>query len=59
MAHIKTSDNEQSVCTEFEEFDVQRNGDDTGPTEFCVACYAAEPEWEIISHEEFETRFPR
>lgn len=58
MAHIKTPDNSQSVCTETNEFDVILSGDDLGPTDWCRGCNAAEPEWEIISDEEFLRRWP-
>lgn len=58
MAHFTTADKSQSVCTEFEEFDVMQTGDDTGPTDYCGACYAAEPTWEVLTEEEFLKRWP-
>lgn len=58
MAHFKTSDNGQSYCEEFGEFDVATSGGDTGPTDYCSACYAPEPEWTILTDEEFLKRWP-
>lgn len=58
MSHFATADKSQSVCTEFEEFDVMQAGDDTGPTDYCGACREAEPTWEILTEEEFLKRWP-
>lgn len=62
MAHVRTADNSQSVCTGTEEFDVIVLGDTVvfgpQPTNYCRACNEAEPYWEIVSDEEFERRWP-
>ena len=58
MAHFKTSDNGQSVCTEYAEFDVITSGGDTGPADYCSACLEPEPTWEILTDEEFLKRWP-
>lgn len=64
MAHVKTADSSQSVCTESgeDEFDVAVSGETVTsgpqPNDYCGACHAAEPEWEIVSEEEFLRRWP-
>lgn len=62
MAHFKTADNGQSYCEELKEFDVYTDGrtltNGPQPDDYCSACYAAEPEWEIIPEEEFHKRWP-
>lgn len=62
MTHFKTANNDQSYCEESGEFDVYTDGRTvtTGPQpdDYCSACRAAEPEWEIISDEEFLKRWP-
>jgi hypothetical protein len=61
--HYRTPDNSQSVCTEHAEFDVILSGETvaTGsqPTDYCGACGAVEPEWTLVSDDEFDTLFPR
>lgn len=62
MAHYATADKSQSVCTETQEFDVMVSGETvvTGPqpNDYCSACSAAEPHWEILTEEEFLRRWP-
>lgn len=62
MAHFATADMSQSVCTEFGEFDVMLSGETVTrgpqPNDYCSACGAVEPHWEILSEEEFLKRWP-
>lgn len=62
MAHVRTPDNSQSICTETNEFDVIVLGTTVvfgpQPSNYCSACLAVEPSWEIISDEEFYKRWP-
>lgn len=60
--HFRTADNSQSYCEEYDEFDVIMSGGTVTrgpePTDYCGACYAAEPEWTVLSEEEFLKRWP-
>jgi hypothetical protein len=62
MAHFKTSDNEQSYCSEHDEFDVYVSGETVSngpqPNDYCMACREVEPTWEILSEDEFLKRWP-
>lgn len=63
MAHIRTADGSQSVCTESGEFDVYVSGESVTvgpqPNDYCSACYAGEPEWEIVTEAEFNRGWPQ
>lgn len=62
MAHFATADKSQSVCTEYEEFDVMVAGTTVTrgpqPNDYCQACGAVEPTWTTLSEEEFLKRWP-
>lgn len=63
MTHVRTADGSESVChTDIDEFDVYVSGESVTvgpqPNDYCSACREAEPEWEIVTHEEFSKRFP-
>ena len=62
MTHVRTADGSQSICTESNEFDVYVSGETVvvgpQPNDYCEACRAGEPEWEIVSDEEFRKRWP-
>lgn len=62
MTHFRTPDSGQSYCEDSREFDVFVDGRTvtTGPqpNDYCSACYAVEPHWEVLSDEEFLKRWP-
>jgi hypothetical protein len=53
MKHFKTADNSESFCVETGESDVYTDGRGitTGPqpNDYCSACYAAEPDWQVVT----------
>lgn len=62
MTHVRTADASLSICTEYNELYVHVSGESVvvgpQPNDYCEACGAVEPEWEIITEEEFLKRWP-